>query len=200
MSATVPPQGANAGARRASDSTAVRERSALYALVAEFGDPDALLRAVRECHARYSGVDAYAPYAVEGLAEALGFTRNRVPLVTLIGGILGGAGIYALMWYSAVIDYPIDTGGRPLDSWQVFIIPAFELTVLGAAIAAFAGMLALNGLPRLNHPMFDAPDFDLASRNRFFVSIRASGEAFDAEEARAFLETLAPIRVTEVPP
>jgi hypothetical protein len=191
---------ATSGARDAGGHIAASGAPDLYALVAEFPDAEALLHAVRECHARYEQVDAYAPYAVDGLAEALGFTRNRVPLVTLIGGILGGIGIYALMWYSAVIDYPINTGGRPLDSWQVFVIPTFELTVLGAAVAAFVGMLALNGLPRLNHPIFNAPDFDLASRNRFFVSIRASDAAFDAGTVRAFLETLAPIRVMEVPP
>lgn len=170
----------------------------LYAVVAEFGDPDRLLAVVRDCRARYTHVDAYAPYAVDGLAEALGFRRNRVPLVTLLGGIAGGVGIYALMWYSAVVDYPINSGGRPLDSWPVFIIPTFELTVLGAALGAFVGMLALNGLPRLHHPIFNAPDFDLASRNRFFVSLRASDPAFDAHGARAFLDGFAPIRVIEV--
>ncbi len=175
------------------------EAHGLYALVAEFGDPERLVDAVHECRKRYIDVDAYAPYAVDGLAEALGFRRNRVPLVTLLGGIAGGIGIYALMWYSAVIDYPINAGGRPLDSWPVFVIPTFELIVLGAAIAGFVGMLVLNGLPRLNHPIFNAPDFDLASRNRFFVSVRASDRAFEADGVRAFLEALSPIRVIEVP-
>ncbi len=172
--------------------------STLHALAAEFGDPDKLVQAARLCRARYEQVDAYAPYAVDGLAEAIGFGSNRVPLLALLGGIVGGAAIYALMWYSAVIDFPINSGGRPLDSWPVFIIPTFELAVLGAALAAFIGMLALNGLPRLHHPIFNAPDFDLASRNRFFVSVRASDAAFDADGVRAFLTTLAPIRVFEV--
>ena len=158
-----------------------------------------LVAAMGKCRARYAEVDAYAPYAVEGLAEAVGFRSNRVPLVTLLGGIAGACGIYALQWYSAVIDYPINSGGRPLDSWPVFIIPTFELAVLGAAIAGFVGMLVLNGLPRLHHPIFNAPDFDLASRNRFFVSVRASDPAFEAEAVRHFLETLTPIRVIEVP-
>ena len=171
----------------------------LYALLAEFADPAALVDAVTRCREQYRDVDAYAPYAVDGLAEALGAKKNRVPLVTLIGGLIGGAGIYSLQWYSAVVDYPINSGGRPLNSWPVFIPPTFEITILGAAIAAFLGMLLLNGLPRLHHPIFNAPDFELASRNRFFVAIRATDPAFDAMATRAFLESLAPIRVSEVP-
>ena len=173
--------------------------STLYAVLAEFGDPDRLLDAVQRCRDRYDDVDAYAPYAVDGLAEAIGLETNGVPFLALLGGLLGGAGIYALQWYSAVLDYPINSGGRPIDSWPVFIIPTFELAVLGAALAAFVGMLALNGLPRLHHPIFNAPDFDLASRNRFFVSIRASDPRFRLESARAFLVRLDPIRIIEVP-
>jgi hypothetical protein len=173
--------------------------SASYALLAEFTEPADLIAAVRECAQRYRDVDAYAPYAVDGLAEALGFHRNRVPLATLIGGIVGGAGTYFLQWYSAVIDYPIDSGGRPLHSWPAFIPATFEITVLGAALACFLGMLLMNGLPRLNHPIFNAHDFDLASRNRFFVSVRATDPAFDREATRVFLEQLQPLRVIEVP-
>lgn len=171
----------------------------LYALLAEFADPRALVEAVRRCRERYRDVDAYAPYAVDGLAEALGVRKNRVPLVTLIGGLVGGAGIYFLQWYSAVVDYPINSGGRPLDSWPVFIPPTFEITILGAALAAFFGMLFLNGLPKLHHPIFNAPEFELASRNRFFVAIRATDPNFDAARTRAFLEGLSPIKVSEVP-
>ena len=171
----------------------------LYALVAEFAEADRLVASAERCRKRYAHVDAYAPYAVEGLAEALGFAKNRVPLVTLLGGIAGAVGIYALQWYSAVADYPINSGGRPIDAWPVFIIPTFEIAVLAAALAAFVGMLALNGLPRLNHPIFNAADFDLASRNRFFLSVRASDPAFDPKRTRAFLESLEPIRLIEVP-
>ena len=171
----------------------------LYALLAEFADPRALVEAVRRCRERYRDVDAYAPFAVDGLAEALGVRKNRVPLVTLIGGLVGGAGIYFLQWYSAVVDYPINSGGRPLDSWPVFIPPTFEITILGAALAAFFGMLFLNGLPKLHHPIFNAPEFELASRNRFFVAIRATDPDFDAASTRAFLEGLSPIKVSEVP-
>ena len=174
-------------------------RSDLYALLAEFTEPVDTVAAAAECAKRYRDIDAYAPYAVDGLAEALGFRRNHVPLATLIGGIVGGAAIYFLQWYSAVIDYPIDSGGRPLHSWPAFIPATFEITVLGAALACFFGLLLMNGLPRLNHPVFNAHDFDLASRNRFFVSVRASDPAFDPEEVRAFLERLGALRVIEVP-
>lgn len=170
-----------------------------YALLAEFAAPQALLDAARAARARYRDVDAYSPHSMEGLAEALGFRGNRVALVTLLGGIAGGIGAYALQWYSAVIDYPIDAGGRPLDSWPAFIPATFELTVLGAALAAFVGMLALNRLPRLHHPIFNAPDFDLASRNRYFIAIAASDPQFDVHGTRAFLENLNPLRVIEVP-
>jgi hypothetical protein len=170
-----------------------------FGLLAEFADPAALVDAVRACRARYRDVDAYTPYPVEGLAELLGFRRNGVPFWTLVGGVAGGVGAYFMQWYSAVIDYPINSGGRPLHSWPAFIPPTFELTVLGACLAAFLAMLILNRLPRLNHPIFDAADFDLATRNRFFVGIRATAPGFDLDEARALLATLHPMRIVEVP-
>ncbi|HSD00138.1 MAG TPA: DUF3341 domain-containing protein [Casimicrobiaceae bacterium] len=170
-----------------------------YALLAEFAQPEPLLAAVRRAREAYRDVDAYAPYSVEGLPEALGCARDRMPLLALLGGLAGAAGAYFLQWYTAVIDYPINSGGRPLDSWPVFIPPTFEVTVLVAALATFFGMLALNGLPRLHHPIFNAREFDLASRNRFFLCIRASDPAFDAERTRTFLASLAPLRVIEVP-
>ncbi len=174
-------------------------KPALYALLAEFATPEALLDATRRTVPRYRAVDAYAPYSIEGLAEALGFHRSRVPLLALAGGIVGGAGAYFLQWYAAVVDYPINAGGRPLHSWPAFVPATFELTVLGAALAVFVGLWLLCGLPRLNHPIFNAPDFDLASRNRFFLAVRADDPEFDAERTRAFLEALGPLRVIEVP-
>lgn len=171
----------------------------IHALLAEFAGPNELLDAVRQARRHYEDVDAYSPYAVDGLAEALGMRRNRVPLITLLGGLIGGGGIYFLEWYSAVIDYPINSGGRPLNSWPIFIPPTFELTILGAALAAFIGMLVLNGLPKLHHPLFNAPEFDLASRNRFFLGIRATDRQFDPTLTRQYLLGLDPLRVVEVP-
>ena len=170
-----------------------------HALMAEFGDAQALLMAARACARSYRDVDAYAPFPVEGLAQAIGFRPDRTSLVTLLGGIAGGAATYLLQWYSAVVDYPIDSGGRPLHSWPAFIPATFELTILGAAIGTFLALLALNGLPRLHHPIFEAQDFDLASRNRFFLAVRASDPRFDAARTRRDLEALHALKVVEVP-
>ena len=184
-----------ATAMRGDDRTAP-----IYGLLAEFADAEKLVDATaRATGAGYRKLDAYAPFSVPGLADALGFRKDRVALITLIGGIFGGIGIYFLQWYSAVIDYPINSGGRPLHSWPAFIPATFECTVLGAALAAFFGYLILNGLPRLHHPIFNAPDFDLATRNRFFLCIEAADPRFDRATTRGFLESLAPLRVTEVP-
>jgi hypothetical protein len=172
----------------------------LYGLLAEFKTGDALLEAARRAREDgYRHVEAYSPYAVEGIAEAVGFNYSRVPLITLVGGIVGGAGGYFLQWYSAVIDYPINVGGRPLHSWPSFIVPTFELTILGAAIAALIGMLAANGLPRLVHPIFNAPHFEQATRHRFFLCLTARDPHFDVERSRRFLQGLQPMSVVEVP-
>ena len=174
----------------------------LYGVMAEFASPEALVDAVDRAtahgyHAR--SLEAYAPFSIDGLPEKLGLKRNHVPLVTLLGGIIGGGGAYFMQWYSAVVDYPINSGGRPLHAWPSFIPPTFELTVLGAALAGFFGFIILNGLPRLNHPVFNAKDFDLASRSRFFLCIRRTGLDFDAGEVARFLEGLAPRRIIRVP-
>lgn len=172
----------------------------IYGLMAEFSTGDALLDAAKRARDEgYQQVEAYAPYPVEGIAEVVGFKRNRVPLMALLGGIAGGAGGYFLQWYSAVIDYPINVGGRPLHSWPSFIPATFELTVLGAALAAVFGMLLANGLPRLHHPVFDAPDFEQATRNRFFLCLPARDPHFDAQRGKAFLDSLQPLSVNEVP-
>jgi hypothetical protein len=174
----------------------VSERS-IYAMLAEFASAQALLDATQRARIDgYRRIEAYSPFFVEGLAEAIGFRRNRVPLVTLLGGIAGGAGGYFLQWYTAVFDYPINSGGRPLHAWPAFIPATFELTVLGAALAAFFGFLVMNGLPRLYHPVFNAPEFDLASRNRFFLCILSSDPRYEEARTRTFLESLAPIRVS----
>ncbi|HWT72233.1 MAG TPA: DUF3341 domain-containing protein [Oxalicibacterium sp.] len=169
----------------------------LYGLLAEFATADDLLAAVRRARDAGFVVEAYTPFAVDGLPEAIGFPRNRVPFVTLIGGIVGGAGGYFLQWYSAVVDYPLNIGGRPLHSWPSFIPVTFEMTILGAALAAVFGMLMMNGLPRLRHPLFDVPDFDLVSRNRFFLCLRAN-RTFDRDKADALMRELPAIRQCEV--
>ncbi len=151
-------------------------------------------------HAGYRHAEAYAPFAVDGLAEALGSARNRVPLFTFLGGLAGGSGGYFMQWYSAVVDYPVNIAGRPVHSWPMFVPVSFELAVLGAAFAAVLSFLASSGLPRLRHPLFASPDFDLASRNRFFLCLRSDDAVFDAQQARRLLQAMKPIACVEVMP
>jgi len=170
-----------------------------WGLMAEYATAEALVDAAQAAHdAGYLLAEAYAPYPVEGLAQALGFARGRVPAATFAGGLLGGLGGYAMQWYSAVVDFPVDVGARPLHSWPMFVPVTFEMTVLGAAIAAFLAVVIGNGLPCLAHPVFDAPDFDLATRNRFFLCLRTDDPAFEPAQADALLAATRPIARCEV--
>jgi hypothetical protein len=171
----------------------------LHGIMAEFREPEQLLNAVRAAYeVGYRKMDAYSPYVVEGVAEALGFKKTRLPLLVLLGGIAGAVTAYAMQWYSAVIDYPLNVGGRPLHSWPAFVPITFELTVLFAALAGAIGMLALNGLPKLYHPVFNAPQFKRASQTRFFLCIESGDHNFRLDEVRNFLQSRNPISVTEV--
>jgi len=172
----------------------------LYGLLAEFESPERLREAAAAAHqAGYRRIDAFTPVPIEGLSEALGQIPTRLPLVTFLGGLIGGISGYALEYYAAVIAYPVNVGGRPLHSWPAFIPVTFEMTVLGAALSAVLGMLALNGLPRPHHPLFNVPQFLLASRDRFFLCIEARDPAFQFDATRQFLEGLHPRSVLEVP-
>jgi hypothetical protein len=172
----------------------------LYGILAEFRTADDLLRAARAAQAAgYTRVEAYTPFPVEGLEHAVGMTSNRVPLAALLGGIAGGLGTYVMQWYSAVIDYPINVGGRPLHSWPSFIPPTFEITILGAALAAVTVMFIANGLPRLHHPLFNVREFDLATRDRFFMCMRADMAGFERARVQSFLHDLEPVCLCEVP-
>ena len=173
---------------------------ALYGLAAEFTTHEQLLAAARSaCAQGYKSMDAYAPFPVEGLPSALGRKRSLVPLVVLIGGIIGGSSGYFMQWYANVVSYPLNIGGRPLNSWPSFIPITFELTVLGAALFAFFGSMAMNKLPQPYHPIFHAPNFERASIDRFFLCIEADDEKFDPLATRQFLESLGPRAVSEVP-
>jgi hypothetical protein len=172
-----------------------------YGLMAEFDSPEALLEAGRRAFAEgFRRMDAYSPFPVDGLAEAIGFHRTRVPLIVLIGGIIGCLGGFYLQYWVAVIDYPINIGGRPLNSWPSFIPVTFELTILLAALAAFFGVLALNRLPMPYHPVFNVERFELASRNRFFLCIEAADTNFELERTRRFLDEIGSLGTYEVEP
>jgi Protein of unknown function (DUF3341) len=160
----------------------------LYGLMAEFDDPEELLAAARHTYDEgYRQIDAFTPFPVEGLAEAVGFQRTRLPVIVLIGGLVGCFGGFFLQWWPNVIGYPLNIGGKPLNSWPAFIPITFELTILCAALSTVFGMLALNGLPTPYHPVFNVPEFALATRNRFFLCIKAKDRRFDPAKTKQFL-------------
>ena len=172
---------------------------ALYGLLAEFPSADSLCAAARHVRAHgWTNAEAYSPFPIEGLDEIVQADKGWIAPITLLGGILGGAGTYFLQWYAAVVDYPINIGGRPLDSWPAFIPATFEITILGAALAATVAMLMLNGLPRLHHPLFEVEEFELASRNRFFLCLPARDPVFAPGPARDLLAELHPLLLREV--
>jgi len=174
-------------------------RPAIYGLLAEFHHADAIVEAAHDVHAAgYRKVDAYTPYPIEELIEALHIGRSRVPRIVLAGGITGLLAGWGLQYWSSVIEYPLNIGGRPLNSWPAFIVPSFETTVLFSALAAVVGMLALSGLPQPYHPVFNVPGFALASQNRFFICVEATDPRFDREGTREFLKGLGAVEVTEV--
>ncbi len=173
----------------------------IYGLMAEFDDPDLLVRAAQRTYLEgYRRIDAFTPYPVHGLAEAIGFRKTYLPLFVLLGGLGGGFTGFFMQWYASVISYPLNIGGRPLNSWPAFIPATFELTIIGAAFTAVFGMLALNGLPLPYHPVFNVPNFQLASRDRFFLLVQANDPQFNLAETRRFLQTLGARDVAEVEP
>jgi len=176
------------------------KRTPIYGIMAEFDSAQSLVLAARRTYeAGYRKIDAYSPFPVEDLAEAIGFHSNRVALVTLIGAIIGGLSGYLLQYWIATISYPINVGGRPYHSWPSFIVVTFEMTILFGGISAVFGMLALNGLPMPYHPVFNVPRFALASKDRFFLIVFATDPNYDAAGTRQFLESLAPRSISEVP-
>jgi ActD protein len=172
---------------------------AIYGLLAEFEDPTSLVVATERAYEHgYRCIDAYSPFPIEELHHAIGMHHTRLPLIVLIGGIVGCVGGFLLQYWVSAVAYPINVGGKPFVSWPAFIPVTFECTILGAALSAVLGMLALNGLPQPYHPVFNVPRFALASRNRFFLCIEAQDPKFHVEDTRKFLETLSPREVTTV--
>ena len=178
------------------------KRTPTYGLLAEFDSPTALVKAAEKTHAAgYIKIDAYSPLPIEGLSEAIGFGHKQdlVPLVCLIGAIIGGVSGYLLQYWINVINYPLNIGGKPFHSWPSFIVVTFEMTILFGGLSAVFGMLALNGLPMPYHPVFNVARFAMASKDRFFLIVFSSDKKYDDVKTRQFLESLGPKTLTEVP-
>lgn len=172
----------------------------IYGILAEFAGPRELREAARKVYAAgYRRIDAFSPFPVEGLAEAVGMKTNRLPMIVLGMGLLGGSLAYFMLWWVNVIDYPMNVGGRPFHSWPYFIPITFELTILLASVGAVLGMLILNRLPEPYHPLFNAPRFDRATQDAFFLAIEVDDPQFDLEDTPRFLEEMGSTAVTVVP-
>jgi hypothetical protein len=172
----------------------------IFGMMAEFDTPtDIVVAARRTSEAGYKKIDAYSPFPIEELAEAIGFHHNGVALITLIGGLLGLFGGFMLQWWVNTISYPINIGGRPPNSWPAFIPVTFEMTILFAGLSAVFGMLVLNGLPMPYHPVFNVPRFERATQDKFFLIIFSSDARYDTIHTRAFLEGLGAKSISEVP-
>jgi Protein of unknown function (DUF3341) len=176
------------------------KRTPIYGLIAEFDNPTSLVEAAEHTRqAGYKRIEGYSPFPVEGLAEAVGFRRDLVPLVTLIGAVIGGVSGYLMQYWIATMSYPINVGGKPFHSLPSFIVVTFEMTILFGGLFAVFGMLALNGLPMPYHPVFNVPRFALASKDRFFLMILSDDPKYDPAATRQFLEALHPKSLSEVP-
>jgi hypothetical protein len=175
-------------------------REGTYGLLAEFDTPGELVVAAKAAYdSGWRRLDCYTPYPVEEAAEAIGFHRNRVPLITLVGGLMGLAAMFLLETWISVLAYPLNIAGRPLYSWPAFIVPAYEWTILFAGLSAAFGMLAMNGLPCPYHPLFNAPNFrNGATSDKFFLCLEADDPKFSPAESRDFLEGFKPVSVVEV--
>jgi hypothetical protein len=180
-------------------SQTVAPTTALHGLMAEFDSAQELYdAAVRAREAGYTRVDAYSPFPIHGLDEAIGFNERLIPKFVFVAGAIGASLGFGFQYWVSVIDYPLNIGGRPLFSWVSFIPVSYELTILFGAFTAAISMFALNGLPRHHHPVFNVPSFDRATQDRFFFAIEASDPQFDLEQTRAFLMGLHPREVVEV--
>lgn len=171
----------------------------LYGLMAEFAEHDQLLHAARKTFAEgYRDIDAFSPFPIDGLPEAIGHEHSNIPFVTLIGGMIGGLGGYFMQWIAMARLYPLNVGGRPYNSWPNYIPITFELTILLASLTAFLAVFVFNKLPQLHHPVFNVPEFNRASIDRFFLLIEAEDPEFDIARTRTFLTSLGARKISEV--
>jgi hypothetical protein len=173
--------------------------SSIYGLMAEFDNPNDIVAAANKAYEQgYRRMDAFSPYPIEELSEAIGFRRNNVSKIVFMGGLTGFLAGITMLYYLTAIDYPLNVGGRPLGSWPAFVPITFELTILFASFGAVFGMLLLNGFPQPYHPVFNVPSFDRASQDRFFLLIESDDPKFDSEGTKNFLQSFNPIEVTDV--
>ncbi len=174
-------------------------KESIFGFMAEFDDAHVLANACAKARsAGYELIEAYMPHPVEEVIHALGY-KNRLAAMIFCGGLTGSICGFALQYWVCAVTYPINIGGRPYNSWPSFIVITFEMTVLFSALTAVFGMLALNGFPEPYHPVFNVPGFELASRNRFFLTIESKDSRFDPVETKKFMQSLSALRVEEVP-
>lgn len=171
----------------------------LYGVMAEFETSREILHAARRARAEgYTKMDAHTPHNVEGLADAVGFSKSHISLFILVFALIGGTIGLVLQYWVSVVTYPMNVGGRPLASWPAFIPTAFEITILSGVIGGLIGLFVLNRFPQPYHPVFNVPEFDRASQDRFFLVIEAEDPKFDLEATRQFLESMDPWGVYDV--
>lgn len=171
-----------------------------WGFLAQFSGPSDLVRAIQRLREEnYASLEAYTPFPIATVIEQMSFKRSPVPLIILIGGVVGGASIYALMYWINVFEYPINIGGRPLHSWPAFIPPTFECIVLLASFAAIIGVIVVCRLPRLHHPLFEIEAFKRASTDGFFLAVRADDGRYDVANLRDLMNEVGATQTWEVP-
>lgn len=176
------------------------EEPKVHGLIAEFDEAEDLLEAAKKAYAAgYRELDAYSPFPIHGLSEAIGFKKTYVSLITLLGGLTGACTGFGMQYIAMVLHYPYIASGKPLNSWPSFMPITFELTILFGAFAALGSMLLLNGLPQPHHPIFNAKRFERASNDGFFLCVECKDAQYDLAGTKSFLESLGPVEVSEVP-
>ena len=184
---------------RDAEVAAAQGKKQVWGISAEFDETDPLMNAARLARQKgYTRMDAYTPMPVEGLSEAIGYRNKQMPALMFVGGLFGATLGYWMQWFANVDSYVLNVGGRPYHTWPNFIVITFEMTVLVCALTGVFGMLALNGLPTLYHPMFGVEGFDRHSQDRFFFAIEARDPNFDFEETMGFMRSLGALRVEVV--
>ncbi len=172
----------------------------IYGLLAEFDSPESLVEAAHKVTEEgYRRVDAFTPYPIEELEEALEVPKTCLPWLVFGAGVTGGLTAFFVQWYATVVHYPLNVGGRPLNSWPLYIPVTFELTVLLAGVTAVVAMFLLNGLPTLYHPLFEVKRFEHATQDGFFLAIEAKDPKFDLDQTSGLLHSLEPMDIFEVP-